>query len=202
MSPERRTSHLSTETILDLLEDRLGDARRRAAEEHLGLPCARCRGQLREMGALLGRLRAGDLEAVPESLTRAALAAFPGPAAEPKCGALEVLRWALTFDSNTRPLAAGVRRAVGEARRLRFEKGDARLELEIEPESAEQCVLRGRIDVPSPELHRVIAEVRGESLETWAESGGHFVLEGVPRDEMKVRVIGPERRLETPAFET
>ena len=63
-------------------------------------------------------------------------------------------------------------------------------------------MLRGRIDVPSPELHRVIAEVRGESLETWAESGGHFVLEGVPRDEMKVRVIGPERRLETPAFET
>ena len=202
MSPERRMNHLSTETILDLLEDRLGDTRRRAAEEHLGLPCARCREQLREMGVLLGRLGAGDLEAVPESLTRAALDVFPGRTAAPKRGPLEVLRWALTFDSNAQPLAANVRRAVGEARRLRFEKEDARLELEIEPESAEQCVLRGRIDVPSPELHRVIAEVRGESFETWAEAGGHFVLEGVPRDELKVRVLGPERRFETPPFET
>src|SRR5262245_30890690 len=98
MSPERRTSHLSTETILDLLEDRLTDARRRSAEEHLGLPCARCRESLRELGALLGRLGAGDLEAVPESLTRAALDVFPGAVPEPKRGALEVLRWALTFD--------------------------------------------------------------------------------------------------------
>ncbi len=201
MSPDR-APHLSSETILDLLEDRLTDARRRKAEEHLGLPCARCRERLREMGALLGRLRAGDLEAVPESLSRAALELFPGATPEPKPGALEVLKWALTFDSSAHPLAASTRRAVGEARRLRFETGDARLELEIEAESAEQCVLRGRIDVPSPELHRVVAEIRGERFETWADAGGHFVLEGVPRDELKMRVLGPERRIETPTFET
>jgi len=199
---ERRAAHLSSETILDLLEDRLTDARRRKAEEHLGLPCARCRGRLREMGALLGRLRAGDLEAVPDDLSRAALDVFPGAAIEPQRGPLEILRLALTFDSSTRPLAASTRRAVGEARRLRFASGDAHLELEIEPESADQCVLRGRIEVPSPELHRVVAEVRGERLEAWADAGGHFVLEGVPRDELIVRVLGPERRIETPPFET
>ena len=202
MSPERRAVHLSSETILDLLEERLTDARRRSAEEHLGLPCARCRERLREMGTLLGRLRAGGLEAVPESLSRAALDLFPGATPEPRRGPVEVLRWALTFDSSAQPLAASTRRAVGEARRLRFESGDAHLELEVEPESAEQCVLRGRIEVPAPELHRVVAEVRGERYEAWADAGGHFVLEGVPRDEMRVRVIGPEHRFDTPAFET
>ena len=57
MSPDRRRlrasrSHLSSEAIVDLLEDRLSASRRSAAEEPLGLPCTACREKLRARGAL------------------------------------------------------------------------------------------------------------------------------------------------------
>lgn len=202
MSPDRSQRHLTHEVILDLLEDRLDAARRRDAERHLGRPCARCRERLRAMGALVGRLRAGDLEPVPEALTRSAIDLFPGRSAAAEPAAARVLRWALTFDSQARPLAGAALRSVGEARRLRFEHAAAQLELEAEPESIDQCVVRGRLETPAPELYRVIARVGGEEVERWADAGGHFVFEGLPRGSMRVTVIGPDHRFETPPFET
>ena len=83
MAREPRRSHLSTEVLLDLLEDRLAAGRRRSSEEHLGLPCAACRERLLALGTLLGKMRADSMEAVPESLRRAAIELFPGAVPTP-----------------------------------------------------------------------------------------------------------------------
>ena len=207
MSPDRRRlrasrSHLSSEAIVDLLEDRLSASRRAAAEEHLGLPCTACREKLREMGALLGKLSAGDLEAVPADLTRAAIGLFPAAPAEVASDLRPQPGWRLVFDSLAQPLAAATMRTVGEAHRLRFESDGAGIEIEAEPESAEQSLVRGRLEVASPELHRVIAMVGGERFEQWADSAGHFAFEGLPRGVTQLAIEGPDRTFDTPAFET
>jgi len=203
MAPDRHGPHLSTATLLDLLEERLAGARLRAAETHLGRPCPACRERLLELAGLTARMRADRMEEVPEALHRAALAAFaPGavPAPEPEAGAWR--RLVLAFDSLASPLAAGARRAVGEARRLRFELPGAGIELECEPESAGQCLLRGRLAMAEPELHRVEILAHGERRSAWADAGGAFLFEGVPRGACRLTVRGPEGRLETPEFET
>jgi hypothetical protein len=201
MSRESRgRAHLGTEALLDLLEDRLDPARRRAAEEHLGRPCGACREHMRRLGALLSTLRSDRLEAVPAELHARALAVFPGRAVPESVPSGLARRLALVFDSLTEPLSAAARRSVGEARRLRFVEGDTTLELECEPESAEQFTLRGRLNAGDPDLHRVEAEVGGERLETWVDAGGAFVIEGLPMGEVRLTVHGPSGRFQAPPF--
>ena len=202
MSPDRRIAHLSAEAILDLLEDRLGAGDRREAEAHLGLPCPACRERLLALGALVSRMRADTMEQVPEALRRAAIDLFPGASPAVASEGAVARGFRLAFDSLTRPLAAATLRTVGEARRLRFEHGEAVLELECEPESADQCVVRGRLVSAEPELQRIEVTVRGERLEQWTGTGGVFLFEGLPRGETRLTVRGPDGPFETPPFET
>jgi len=187
----RRSSHLSSERLLDLLEDRLAAGPRRAAEEHLGLPCSRCRERLRTLGALLERMRGDRLSEVPDAFRRRALDVFAErPAPEPRAPAIPT--WlALAFDSLASALPAATRRAVGEARRLRFVEGATAVELECETESADQFLLRGRLDVAEPDLHRIEVTVGGERFETWVDADGAFLFEGLPRGEVQLAVTGP-----------
>src|SRR5262245_10545272 len=107
MPPERRRSpHLSSDHLLDLLEDRLAAGARRVAEEHLGMPCPRCRERLRVLGALLERMRGDRLSQVPEAFHRRALEAFSERIpAVPRAPSLPT--WlALAFDSIAQPLTA------------------------------------------------------------------------------------------------
>jgi hypothetical protein len=200
MPPDRgRSSHLSSERLLDLLEDRLAAGPRRAAEEHLGLPCSRCRERLRILGALLERMRGDRLWEVPEAFHQRALDVFAGRAPEPR--APSVATWlALAFDSLVQPLPAATRRAVGEARRLRFVEASAALELECETESADQFLLRGRLEVDEPDLHRIEVTLGGERFETWADADGAFLFEGLPRGEVQIQVGGPSGWFRIPPF--
>lgn len=203
MSPDRGRAHLLPVTLLDLLEDRLAALPRRAAEAHLGRPCAACRERLLALAELTGRMRADRMEDVPAELRRAAIQVFTPPATLPADAAGGAWRrLVMAFDSLAQPLAAAARRSVGEARRMRFELAGAVLELECEPESADQCVIRGRLAIAEPELHRIEVRARDERVRAWAEPGGAFLFEGLPRGECRITVSGPEGRFETPPFET
>lgn len=203
MRPDRRQSHPGSVLLLDLLEGRLSPVLRRATEAHLGLPCSACRDRLLAMAELTGRMRADRMEAVPDSLSRAAIAAFaPNAGAAERAEASPWRRLVLAFDSLAQPLAAHARRAVGESRRLRFELEGLVLEIESDPESGDQCSLRGRLHAHEPELHRLEARVGDERARRWVESGGAFHFEGLPRGTCHVTVSGPEGRFETPPFET
>lgn len=201
MTPKASRSHLSTEVLLDLLDDRLPGTRRQEAERHLGLPCADCRERLRALGAVIERMRSDRMEGVPEALRLRALAVFPG-VAEPRPAASAAARLlALAFDSLTQPLPAATRRAVGEARRLRFSDAELVLELECETESSDQFTMRGRIENAGDEPWRIEVAAGDERSEQWTDGGGAFVFEGLPRGSVRVAVRGPSRRFETPDFE-
>ena len=194
------SSHLSSDRLLDLLEDRLAAGPRRAAEEHLGLPCTRCRERLRILGALVERMRGDRLSEVPAAFHQCALDVFPRRSKTSE-GAPSVATWlALAFDSLAQALPAATRRAVGEARRLRFVEAGAALEIECETESADQFLLRGRLEVDEPDLHRIEVTLGGERFETWADADGAFLFEGLPRGEVQIQVGGPSGWFRIPPF--
>jgi hypothetical protein len=199
--PPSSTRHLDLAGILDYLEQRLSEDRRRRVEEHLGQPCPDCRARLREVGLLLDRMRTDRVPLVPETLRRRALEIFAA-GREPAPPERLMTRLArLLFDSAAAPLPAAARRRVGEARRLRFALGEDALEIECELESAGSWTLRGQLAAADPALHRVELVVGAERLSAWPDAAGAFVLGPVPRGRARLTVAGPRGRYRLPGIE-
>jgi hypothetical protein len=191
--------HLDTRTALDYLEGRLGEAELRRVEEHLGGPCAACRARLIEVERLFEAMRTDRLPDVPEALSRRAIEAFSPAAIPPPENVLWQLA-RLVFDSLATPLPATARRAVGEARRLRFELGPMVLDVETELESSTTHAIRGHLIGPDPALYRIEAQVGAETLAAWVDATGSFAFDAVPSGAVELRVIGPEGQFRLPEF--
>ena len=192
--------HVEFRAALDYLDGTLGPSRCREVEAHLGAPCPVCRERVRELGALIHHMRLDRVPPVPEVLHARALGVFAAgerPAAV-RPDSERIAR--LLFDSWTQPLPAAARRAVGEARRLRFELEGGTLELECETETQGLAALRGRLAIEDAPLHRVVVTVGAESRATWPDAEGSFALDQVPAGEARVRLEGPGTRFLIPPF--
>ena len=188
------TRHVSTRDVLDYLDDRV-DARARArVEEHLGGACARCRELLRDLSAVRQTMRDDRTPEVSDMLRARALSVFVPPAlpARPQRTALSIAR--LLFDSRATPLPAAVRRAVGDARRLRFAHGEHLLDVEYEAVEAGVLTLRGHLTAPDPAVHRVEVFVKHEVFTVWPTADGDFAVHHVPPGDVQITVVGPSAR--------
>ncbi len=192
--------HLDTRAALDYLEGRLPETRRRALEHHLGGPCPECRARLREIGMLLDRMRLDRVPEVPDALRRAALAAFPSRPALPRAARVASRIARLLFDSLTVPTPAAVRRAVGEARRLRFELGDRALELEAELVSSGTVALRGRLSGEDAALHAIEVVAGRDRFQAWPDADGAFGFDRLPAGPVRIAIAGPAGRYRLPAL--
>lgn len=185
--------HLAARDALDYLEHLLSPRRVAEVEAHLAMPCPDCRERLRALAQLTTRMRADRAEAVPEALHRRALEQFvPRPAAAP-FGARVLAAARLLFDSWAQPLPAAVRRAVGEARRLRWELAEGTLEIELEPGADGTQILRGRLQAPEPALVRIEVRALSETFSAWPDASGAFAFERLPAADLELAVVGPDR---------
>lgn len=185
--------HLDAEAALGYLEGTLPARGRRAVEEHLASPCPGCRERLHALARLLAHMRADRTPAVSDALRARALAAFtPAAPAAPLRRLAESLA-RLVFDSWAAPLPAAARRAVGEARRLRWALAAGSLEIECEREAAESITLRGRLEAPEAALYAIEVRAGAERREVRVDADGSFALEGLPDAPLEIAVVGPER---------
>jgi hypothetical protein len=196
--PPMGRKHLDARVILDYLEDRLGASAKAGVEDHLAGSCSRCRELLHQVGRLVDAMRADRTPPVPAVLRARALEAFGVRERAPETQGLAWRVARLLFDSLADPLPAAVRRAVGEARWLRFELDPHRLEIEAEPETQDSVTVRGRLSAPEPALYRIDLETGGEALSAWPDSGGRFALERVPAGQAIITVKGPAERWRLP----
>jgi len=190
--------HVDARTALDYLDRVLDAARRHEVEQHLSEPCADCRERLRALGALLHTMRLDRAPEVPEPVRARAIAAFtPAPRLSPSRAAAEWVAQ-LLFDSWDAPLAAATRRAVGEARRLRYALGGGTLELECEADSPPGFTVRGRLTIEDAPVHRIEIVSGAETLIGWPDADGVFALERVPAGDARVTIVGPGTRYVVP----
>ncbi len=177
--------HVELRTALDYLDGTLDASGQREVESHLGTPCPVCRERVRELGALIHRMRLDRVPPVPEVLharARAVFAAGDHAAAAPPV-AERIAR--LLFDSWVAP-------------RLRFAFEGGTLELECETESPGLAALRGRLVIEDAPLHRVVVTVGAESQTAWPGADGTFALDQVPAGEARVLIDGPGTRFRLP----
>jgi hypothetical protein len=196
-----RERHLDLATILGYLENTLDSKARGAADDHLGRPCAACLEQLRAVGALLETMRRDSAGEVPAWLHERALAAFEGAERPSRAARIAEALARLVFDSARTPLPALARRSVGEARRLRFELGDASLDLELEAENASTRSLGGRLSCDEPALWTLHVRAGGETREVRPDAGGAFAAGGLPAGPLELRVEGPANLWRLPEIE-
>jgi anti-sigma factor RsiW len=192
--------HLDTRTLLDYLDGRLELGARRVVEDHLGGPCAVCRDRLREIGWLVQTMREDRSVPPPEGVRSRALEALSVRPPLPTAAAQAWRQAVLLFDSLLDPLPAATRRAMGDARWLKFALGDHTLEIEVEADSAEAWTLRGRLELPDPSLHRIVIEAREETRTVWPDAAGRFALDRVPPGEWHITVRGTDERFRLPSL--
>jgi len=195
----RRTGrHLDDETLLDYLEERADAAARRRVEEHLAGACTACRERLDAVAKVLAAMRADRVPEVPASVRARALESFDARPIEvaPESHAMRIAR--LVFDSLRTPLAAGARRSVGETQRLRWEFPAGGLELEIEQDGPGRQTVRGHLERADPALCRIEIEAAGETRSAWPDAAGLFVLEDLPADPIRWRVVTSEDTFVSP----
>ncbi len=196
------TPHLTTKLVLDYLDGHLSLPLQQRLEQHLASPCPECREHLRSVGSVRDRMRDDRTPEVPGWLHAKALVAFnPPPRTWTGGDMLERLAH-LVFDSWSSPLPTAARRAVGEARRLRFQMGEMLLELEWELESEGLATLRGKLRASDPAAYQLVLRSGNELRETWPDALGAFLLEGLPAVRFELVVIGPEGMFRVPSQET
>ena len=193
--------HLDTSAALDFLEQRLGASERRAVEYHLGRPCRACLERIRVLGEMLGTMRSDRVGTVPAALHQRAIAVFV-PVAKPSAvqGLVEAVA-ELIFDSAREPLAAGARRSLGEARRLRFRLGSHALDLEIEREGVDMLSLRGRLQATDAHLWNLDVEAGSEQRNTHPDADGSFVLDRLPVAPLTLQLRDSAQRFRLPTLE-
>jgi len=193
MKPESLLGrHLTAQDAADYLDHQLGPRRMSEVEAHLATPCGDCRERLRSLAELTGRMRADRSESVPDALHRRAIELFvprPAPSAQ---GPRLIAVARLLFDSWAQPLPAAVRRAVGEARRLRWWLSQGTLEIELEPDADGALTLRGRLHAPDPALQRIEARALSEAFVAWPDASGAFAFPRLPAADLDLRVVGPD----------
>ncbi len=199
--PGRSPGHLDARAMLSYIEGTLAATDAREAETHLAGECGDCRERLREFGLLLGVMRGDRTPTVPAPLHARAMSVFRAPVAAPAEPSILERMVRLLFDSNVTPAPAAVRRAVGDARRLRYGFAGCILDLERETQSAGVIALRGRLDAPDAVLHCVRVEVEGETRELWPDANGNFAATQVPAGTVRLRVDGPTGVFEFPPIE-
>jgi hypothetical protein len=196
-----RERHLDVRTVLDYLDQKLDASGRRAADAHLGRPCAACRERVREVGALLEAMRSDRAGEVPAWLHARALDVFAGrEQASAARRFVEVLA-ELVFDSLVSPLPAAVRRSVGEARRLRFQLGPDALDVELEPEGGATQLLRGRLEADDAALWTLEVTAGGECVTIRPGANGDVLATDLPAGPLHLRVEGPAGTFRLPPIE-
>ncbi|HET9325640.1 MAG TPA: hypothetical protein VFQ05_02585 [Candidatus Eisenbacteria bacterium] len=193
--------HLDVRLILDYLEERLDANARRNVEEHLAGSCSRCRELLHEVGRLTVAMRGDRTPPVPSEIRARALEVFGVRAERPAFAGFAWQIARLLFDSRQDPIPHAARRAVGEARWLRFALDAHELELEAEPETGDSVTIRGCLAAPDPALYRIEVTAGAESSMAWPDSAGRFSIERVPAGETSVTVQGPGQGWRLPPIE-
>ncbi len=196
-----RERHLDVRTVLDYLDRKLDAAGRRAADAHLGRPCAACRERVRATGELLETMRHDRAGDVPAWLRQRALDVFEGrESVSPVRRFVDALA-ELVFDSLRSPLPAAARRSVGEARRLRFQFGADALDLELEAETLSTQLLRGRLEAGDPALWTLEIVGAEETTTVRPDANGALLATDLPSGTLQLRLEGPEGTFLLPAVE-
>ena len=189
-----QSSHLTPETALNLLEERLDSRQALVWQQHVK-ECARCTRYLAEWQHLLTAFKGSHLRSAPERDRERAMAIFR-PRLEERSPSIRRIFASIVFDSFSEPLLAGARGTPVEARHLVLQAEDFDIHVQIRGEREPRQIL-GQILSRSREDFAIIAQFHllrnGQRLQASAAADplGEFLFTDVPEGELSLQVDLP-----------
>jgi hypothetical protein len=188
------SKHLTAETVLDLLEERLSEDQTLGWKQHVN-ECARCKRCLAEWEDFVTLIKRSSLQSAPQRDVDRATRIFRQQPDEPRPGIRCILATTL-FDTFSRPVLAGARGAPGTARNLVLRAQDFDIHVQIRGEREQKQILgqilsrRCQDFVASAQLHLLR---NGERLQAVAsDTLGEFHFTDVPEGELSLQVDLPQ----------
>ena len=186
--------HLTAETVLDLLEERLNEDQTLAWKQHVK-ECTRCKRCLAEWEDFVTLIKRPSLQSAPQRDVERATRIFPEESDERRPGIRRIFATIL-FDTFSRPVLAGARGAPGTARNLVLNAEDFDIHVQIRGERDQKQIFgqilsrRCQDFVVSARLHLLR---NGERLQAAAsDTLGEFHFNDVPEGDLSLQVDLPQ----------
>ena len=133
-------THLSYETLLDYLENRLSAEKRNAVEAHLAEPCPQCDRRLARLRAVLDATAGDRTVAPPGDVLRRAIDTARSGKKPSQPGHWTRIIAALSFD-NRLQISAAATRGAARVRQMLFTTEQMDIDLQIKPAGADHDLL-------------------------------------------------------------
>jgi hypothetical protein len=190
-----RSTHISVETLANIVENRETSVARETAMTHLST-CSTCSDTLRRLQHLILMMRSDSTNDAPRDVLTAAINIFSQERRAP----LRRIVALLTFDSRNAGPAFGVRSLSSASRQMLYSAEEIDLELRITVRN-DECILAGQvIGEGCAEGHVEISGVAGRSTATLNEVC-EFTLPPIPPGNYSLTLRMLDREIEIPELE-
>ena len=190
------SSHISLETLVDLVEGRATSAALEGAVAHISA-CSDCVDTLRRLQHVILTMNSDTAEDAPRDLLQSAINIF-SPERQPS--ALRHIIAILTFDSRHAGPAFGTRSLHNTSRQLLYSAEETDLDLRITVQN-DECIVAGQVIRDGCLGGRV--EISGDAASAAASLNEvcEFTLPAIPLGNYSLRVKMPDVQIEIPELE-
>jgi len=189
------SSHISLETLADLVEGRATSETLEGAVAHIST-CSDCVDTLRRLQQLILMMKSDTSTDAPRDLVQSAINIF-SPETQPS---LRHIIATLTFDSRVAGAAHGIRSLRSTSRQLLYSAQETDLDLRITVQN-DECVVAGQVIRDGCAGGRV--EISGDAASAAATLNElcEFTLPAIPLGNYSLRVRMPDVQIEIPELE-
>lgn len=189
------STHISLETLADVVEDRVTPATLDIVMAHVAT-CSNCDDALQRLRHLVLMMRSDVVKDAPRDLLVSAISIFP-PGAPPR---LKRIVATLIFDSRNATPVFGMRSLRSTSRQLLYSAEQSDLDLRITIQN-EECILAGQ--VIRQDCVGGLVEVSGQagSAEASLNELCEFTLPAIPLGQYSLKIRMQDVEIEIPELE-
>jgi len=190
------SSHVSLETLVDIVEGRATSAALESAVAHIS-SCSDCVDTLRQLQQVILTMKSDTAKDAPRDLLQSAINIF---SPETQSAPLRHIIAVLTFDSRQAGPAFGIRSLRSTSRQLLYSAQETDVDLRITVQNNE-CIVAGQVIREGCAGGRV--EITGDSGSAAANLNEvcEFTLAAIPVGMYSLRVKMPDVQIEIPELE-
>jgi len=190
-----KSSHISLETLVDIVEGRATSAELEGAVAHIS-SCSDCVDTLRELQHVILTMKSDTTQDAPRDLLYSAINIF----SPEKRTSLRHIIAILTFDSRVAGPAYGIRSLRSSSRQLLYSAQDTDLDLRVTVQN-DECVVAGQViraDCVSGQI-----EISGNAGSVTASLNEvcEFTLPAIPLGNYALKIKLPDVQIEIPELE-
>lgn len=190
-----KSSHISLETLVDIVEGRATSAALEGAVAHIS-SCSDCVDTLRQLQQVILTMKSDTTQDAPRDLLYSAINIFSPEKRTPLRHIIAIL----TFDSRVAGPAYGIRSLRSSSRQLLYSAQDTDLDLRVTVQN-DECVVAGQVIRADCVSGQVEISGNAGSVTASLNEVCEFTLPAIPLGNYALKIKLPDVQIEIPELE-